>query len=102
MTELCREEYGSSFCQNVRRFKHDDFKAPSNFDRIKTGVKTVKDVAKGIQETAKEVKETLDTAKDVIKTPAAALRIVKPLKPTITDLTTEQINKARTIGRAHV
>ena len=64
MTDLCREEYGSAFCENVRRFKHDDFKAPSNFDRIKKGVKTVKDVTKGIRETAKEVKETLDVSKD--------------------------------------
>ena len=102
MIDLCREEYGSAFCENVRRFNHDDFKAPSNFDRIKKGVKTVKDVTKGIQETAKEVKETLDTAKDVIKTPAAALRIVKPLKPTITDLTTEQINKARMVKASHI
>ena len=61
-------EPGDRTCQNVRRYYQADFKKPSPYDKVKEGVKTVKDVTKGIQETAKEVKQTLDTAKDVIKT----------------------------------
>ena len=80
-------EPGDRACQNVRRYYQSDFKLPSPYERIKEAVKTVKDVTKGVQETAKQVQETIDTSKHVVTTPASTLRLGKPLKPTVADLT---------------
>ena len=107
--QLSQCEAGDKICGNVRRFYRVDFTHPSLDDRmkesakkIKSGVKTVKAVSKGVRETAQEVKETLGVAKDVITTPAATLRLGKPLKPTMTDLSQEQINKARMVKASHI
>lgn len=79
---------GDRACQNVRRYYNSDFKRPNPYERIK--------------ETTQEVKETLGKAKDVIKTPAATFRVSQPLKPSITDLTQEQITKARMVKASHI
>ena len=95
-------EPGDRACQNGRRYYQSDFKRPSPYERVKEAVKTVRDVTKGVQETAKQVQETIDTSKHVVTTPASTLRLGKPLKPTVADLTQEQINKARMVKASHI
>jgi hypothetical protein len=102
MTDLCRERYGSALCENVRKFKMDDFRVPSNFVRRRKDVPTTasQDAPQQTIDFSEALKDT--NVHQSTTTPAATLRLSQPLKPSITDLTQEQINKARMVKASHI
>ena len=83
MTTRCEQMYGAEFCQNVKRYRVEDFGVPSQLRQ----------------------RDDLDSLLGT-QTPkshqAVPLRVTRPLKPTLTDLSTTQIDKARMVKASRI
>lgn len=84
--------YGTKFCENERRYLVTDFSVKSNFEKPKNSNTKPKSTFESEKQTT-----TSKTEKDKKISNSSTLRVSKPLKPSIQDLTQEQIDKARMV-----
>lgn len=88
MQQQC--EPGDRACVNRRRFYQSDFRRPNPYDDVKRGgLNTQRPTSAG--------KESDNFDADDHRYRASTLRVPRPLKPSIRDLTPEQMNKAKMV-----
>ena len=94
MTSRCEQMYGAEFCQNVKRYKVADFSVPSQFVERK-------EYTSSVERDDQRIGEHIASQKR--QAPGAMpLRVTRPLKPTLTDLTATQVDKARMVKASRV
>lgn len=88
MQQQC--EPGDRACVNRRRFYQSDFRRPNPYDDVKHG-------GPNTQRPTSAGKESDNFGDDDHQYRASTLRVPRPLKPSIRDLTPEQMNKAKMV-----